>query len=141
VARRAGRGMGPWPAMEPVMLSPFPPVIGSSSPWGAIQTVEPLGPDAAFVTTASHGGLRVSLTALARLPVALRETPYSQNGWFEEDCDWALPYLALGLDAFEPDAARAPEVHQAAVRNVQRWHAPLAAVLGIAAPAEGGRGG
>ena len=120
------------------MLYPFPPAVGSSSPWGPIQTVEPLGPDAAFVTTASHGGLRVSLAAMARLPQALRETPYSQNGWFEEDCDWALPYLALGLDAFERDAARAAEVHQAAVRTVQRWHAPLAAVLGIDAPAEGG---
>ena len=120
------------------MLYPFPPAVGSPSPWGPIQTVEPLGPDAAFVTTASHGGLRVSLAAMARLPETVRETPYSQNGWFEEDCDWALPYLALGLDAFERDAARAAEVHQAAVRTVQRWHAPLAPVLGIDAPAEGG---
>src|SRR5689334_14581410 len=114
------------------MLYPFPPTCGSSSPWGPVQTVEALGPDAVSVTTASHGGLRVSLTALARLPEAIRQTGYSAGGWFEEDCDWALPYLALGLDQFEADAARAAEMHQAAVRTVQRWHPQHAALLGVA---------
>ena len=119
------------------MLSPFPPVRGGSSPWGPIQTVEPLGPDAAFVTTASHGGVRVSLTAWGQLPEAIRSTAFSDNGWFEEDCDWALPYLALGLDAFERDAARAAEVHQAAARTVQRFHPGHCALLGVATAGEG----
>jgi DNA repair protein RadC len=113
------------------MLYPFPPTRGSTSPWGPVQTVTPLGPDVVAVTTASHGGLRVSLTAFARLPEAIRETAYSANGWFEEDCDWALPYLALGLDAFEGDAARAAEVWAAAVRTVQRFHPQHAALLGV----------
>lgn len=119
------------------MLYPFPPARGSSSPWGAIQTVEPLGPDAVMVTTASHGGLRISLTALARLPEAIRETAFSRDGWFEEDCDWALPYLALGLDAYERDAARGGEVWAAAVRTVQRFHPQHAELLGVAGEAEG----
>ena len=113
------------------MLYPFPPTRGSSSPWGPIQTVEPFGPDVVSVTTASHGGLRVSLTALARLPEPIRQTAFSGNGWFEEDCDWALPYLAFGLDAFEPDAARAAEVRQAAVRTVQKYHPQHVALLGL----------
>ena len=120
------------------MLYPFPPTRGSSSPWGPIQTVTPLGPEVVAVTTASHGGLRVSLTALARLPELIRETRYSQGGWFEEDCDWALPYLALGLDAFETDAARGAEVWAAAVRAVQVYHPQPAALLGVPS-ASGGR--
>ncbi len=120
------------------MLYPFPPTRGSSSPWGPIQTVTPLGPDVVAVTTASHGGLRLSPTALARLPEPIRETRYSQGGWFEEDCDWALPYLALGLDAFEGDAARGAEVWAAAVRTVQGWHPQHAALLGVPS-ASGGR--
>jgi hypothetical protein len=120
------------------MLYPFPPTRGSSSPWGPIQTVTALGPDALWVTTASHGGLRVSLTALSRMPESIRQTAYSEGGWFEEDCDWALPYLALGLDAFEDDAARAAEVRAAAVRTVQIYHLRHAALLGV--PGEpGGR--
>jgi len=119
------------------MLYAFPPRPGSSSPWGPIQTVTPLGPDAVAVTTASHGGLRISLAALSRLPEAIRRTAYSANGWFEEDCDWALPYLALGLDAHEPDAATAAEVHAAAVRTVQRFHPNHAALLGVTAEVGG----
>lgn len=115
----------------------FPPGPGSTSPWGAIQTVTPLGPDAVEVTTASHGGLRISAAALARLPEAIRRTGYSAGGWFEEDCDWALPYLALGLDAYEPDAALAAEVHAAAVRTVQRFHPRHAPLLGVAVAREG----
>ena len=138
--RRASRpGNGPRSAPEPAMLYPFAPTLGSSSPWGPIQTVEPLGPDAAAVTTASHGGLRVSPAALARLPEAIRETPYSHDGWFEEDCDWALPYLALGLDAFELDAACAAERWAAAVRTVQRYHPQHVVLLGVKADASGGR--
>ena len=82
------------------------------------------------VSTASHGGIRVSLTALARIPEPLQATAYSGAGWFEEDCDWAIPYLALGLDAFEPDAARAAEVWAAAVHTVKRYHPQHAAALG-----------
>jgi hypothetical protein len=120
----------------PAMLYPFPPICGSSSPWGPIQTVTPLGPEAVSATTASHGGLCVSLTALARMPEATRATVYSRDGWFEEDCDWALPYLALGLDAFEGDAARAAECWSAAVRMVQRYHPQHALLLSI--PGESG---
>jgi hypothetical protein len=113
----------------------FPPTHGSSSPWGAIQTVEPLGPDVVAVTTASHGGLRVSSGGLARMPQAIQRTAYSGGGWFEEDCDWALPYLALGLDAFEPDAASAAARWAAAVHTVQRFHPQHAALLGVAGEA------
>jgi hypothetical protein len=112
------------------MIYSFPPIRGASSPWGAIQTVIPLGPDAALVTTASHGGIRVSQAALASLPKPIRKTAFSGAGWFEEDCDWALPYLSLGLDAFEPDRARGAEMWAAAVRTVQRYHAHHAALLG-----------
>lgn len=73
-----------------------------------------------------------SPAALSRLPEAIQRTRYSANGWFEEDCDWALPYLALGLDAYEPGAATAAEVHAAAIRTVQRFHSEHAALLGVA---------
>lgn len=118
------------------MLYSFPPMCGSSSPWGPIQTVTPLGPEAAVVTTASHGGLRVSLAALRRMPESIRQTAYSGDGWFEEDCDWALPYLALGLDAFEPDPGEAARQRALAIRTVRAVHPQHAALLGVAAGSE-----
>jgi hypothetical protein len=107
----------------------FPPGPGAPSPWGDIQTVTPLGADAVSVTTASHGGLCVSPAALCRIPEALRRTAFSAGGWFEEDCDWAIPYLALGLHAFEGD--RGAALRMAAVRTVRRWHAAHAEALGV----------
>ena len=118
----------------------FPPRAGAPSPWGAIQTVIPLGPDAAAVATASHGGICVSERALARIPEPLRRTAHSAGGWFEEDCDWAIPYLALGLHAF--DGERGASLRTAAERTVRRWHAPHAEALRVAAEAvdpDGGR--
>jgi hypothetical protein len=111
------------------MFTPFPPVPGGPSPWGPIQTVRSLGPDAVVVTTASHGGIFVSAEGLARVPPALRGTAYSRGGGFEEDCDWAIPYLALGLHAYEPD--RGAATLRAARRAVWRWRRGHAEALGV----------
>lgn len=113
------------------MLYPFPPTRGASSPWGSIQSVTPLGPDAVAVTTASHGGLRISLTAMTRLPKRLQRTAFSEGGWFEEDCDWAIPYLALGLDAHEADPDRGARLRNAARRTIWTYHRDHAALLGV----------
>lgn len=137
--RVAPEGMGPDRRRTPAMPYPFPPTVGSASPWGAIQQVTALGSDAVAVSTASHGGLRVSPAALACIPEPLRATPYSGGGWFEEDCDWAIPYLALGLDAFESDPERAVRLRAAARRAVWTYHRDHAGLLGVGAAADGGR--
>lgn len=72
---------------------------GSASPWGPIQTVTKLADGIVSVTTASHGGICVSPSLLAKMPV--KSTPYSEGGWFEEDCDWALVALCFPY-AFTP---------------------------------------
>jgi hypothetical protein len=131
--------MGPRPVLELAMLRPFPPTVGSSSPWGPIQTVTDLGPDAVAVTTASHGGISVSLKALARIPEPLRQTAYSGDGWYEEDCDWCIPYVALSLDAFEPEAARGATCWTAAWTTLSRYHPAQAVLLADRARPEGGQ--
>jgi hypothetical protein len=113
------------------MSHPFPPTVGSSSPWGAIQHLTPLGPDADAVSSASHGGICVSPAALARIPAPLRATRYSGAGWFEEDCDWAIPYLALGLDSFETEFGGGARQRDAARRLIWALHRPHAGRLGV----------
>jgi hypothetical protein len=114
------------------MFRTLPPREGDPSPWGLIDGARPLGPDAVVVTTPSHGGIWISPCALARIPEPLRRAPYSGGGWFEEDCDWCIPYLALGLDAFEATAERQRDVRAAALRTLQACHAAHAALLGPA---------
>jgi len=103
--------------------------VGGPSPWGAVDHVQALGPDVVAVSTPSHGGLWVSPEAMTSIPAALRATAYSSGGWFEEDCDWCIPYLALGLDRFEADPALAVESLAAARRTLRSCHAAFAGLL------------
>lgn len=115
------------------MSYPFPPTVGAYSPWGLVQSATPLGPDAVLVSTPSHGGIRVSGRALSEIPQPLRSTAYSQGGWFEEDCDWAIPYLALGLHRFEVEPGRGERLREAARRTAWTYHRAHAALLGVPA--------
>ena len=75
------------------------PKVRHSSPWGTIDhtTVFAIGGDviAVSVSTPSHGGFWVAPDHRAKLPAACRKA------WYEEDCEWAIPYVALDLGAIE----------------------------------------
>jgi len=111
------------------MFKNAPPREGDASPWGRIDNVTPLGPEAVSVTTPSHGGIWVTPDALERIPQPLRATAYSGGGWFEEDCDWCIPYLALGLHRFDGPQDRQDRVLAAARRTLRTYHAAGAVLL------------
>ncbi len=92
----------------------------SSSPWGQIQDCERLSEGVWTVSTASHGGIKLDRIRNALIPEAAR----IPGGWYEEDCDYAIPVVALGLDSeTRRDAAR---------QSIRRWQSPeiVRAVLG-----------
>ena len=111
------------------MQNHIAPVIGDFSPWGAIDHVYALGPNVVVVATPSHGGLWVSPEAMTLIPAPLRSTAYSRGGWFEEDCDWCIPYLVLALHHFEDSAERGEQVLEAARKTLRRFHADLAGLI------------
>jgi DNA repair protein RadC len=94
-----------------------------------IDSATPLGPDAVAVSTPSHGGIWVAAHALETIPEPLRVTPYSGGGWFEEDCDWCIPYLALGLHRFEEGPERGAQNLAAAQKTLWLCHKDLAGLL------------
>lgn len=61
------------------------------SPWGPVQYQENITDDIAWVGTAGHGGCKVSPKLNRTIPDHLR----NDNGWYEEDCEWAKAYVAL----------------------------------------------
>jgi hypothetical protein len=122
------------------MSRTLPPREGDSSPWGMIDSALPLGPDAISVSTPSHGGIWVSPSGMAKIPEPLRATAYSGDGWFGEDCDWCIPYQALGLHAFEPTAVLQAANRDAARRTLERCHARYADLLDIGATRAARRG-
>jgi len=113
------------------VLNPVPPKAGDLSPWGLIDTATPLGPEAVLVSTPSHGGIWISPAALARLDRRLQGTAHSSDGWYEEDCDWCIPYLALNLRAYEPDPAPGGVQATFARRVLERWHSHLVEVIDL----------
>ena len=64
---------------------------GKSSPWGKIQDVKELAAGIDCVSTAGHGGIKLDRQRNAKMPEYMRLA----GGWYEEDCEWALPALVF----------------------------------------------
>jgi hypothetical protein len=56
------------------------------SPWGPIQTKSELAPGIWSVSTAGHGGIKLSRERNAAVPAYMRR----EGGWYEEDCEWSI---------------------------------------------------
>ena len=73
--------------------------MASMSPWGEIQQTSKVITGASFVSTASHGGLRISKGLYDKLPANVKILIekdkyicfYGNYYWFEEDCAYAIP--------------------------------------------------
>ncbi len=72
---------------------------GTHTPWGAAETVTPLGTEgAAFVSTPSHGGVYLPAALAKKMPGPLVDASFLKSAtWWEEDCDAAWPMLVLHL--------------------------------------------
>lgn len=55
---------------------------GSNTPWGEADHVESVADGIDFVSTASHGGYKLSRDRNATIPPVFRQ----RSGWYEEDC-------------------------------------------------------
>lgn len=62
-----------------------------NTPWGKAQEKIPYAPGVTFYGTPSHGGFKVSKSAMALMPPHLR----TADGWYEEDCEWSMVALAF----------------------------------------------
>lgn len=61
------------------------------TPWGAAQHTDEVMPGVLYVSTASHGGYHLTPELNARIPEQVRRP----DGWYEHDCDAALPAYFL----------------------------------------------
>jgi len=61
--------------------------MATSTPWGASQYSESLCRGIVSYGTAGHGGVHLSPTRNCVVPEYMRNA----NGWYEEDCEWAIP--------------------------------------------------
>lgn len=66
------------------------------TPWGESQHVEHIADGIVSVDTASHGGIRLSAERIKQLPASALTAVFNKSGvWWEEDCDWCIPWLVF----------------------------------------------
>ena len=73
-----------------------------NTPWGMSQTVTEVCDGIVWVSTASHGGMKLDRKQNARIPGYMR----SSGGWYEEDCDWCIPGVVLNAEHSRTERAK-----------------------------------
>lgn len=86
------------------------PKVGSPSPWGRIDHTDNLADGIVQVGTPSHGGIHLAAALNAAMPEVFR----SRDGWYEEDCEWALVAL-IYPHAFDAKS------QESAHKTVKNW--------------------
>src|SRR6188474_2635454 len=94
------------------------------SPWGAVDHATEFAPGIWHVETASHGGIYLSAERRAAFPDNLWGAgafeDQRRSGWFEEDCDWCLVYLAFFRE--EPNVNHGGATYRMALECAKHWH-------------------
>lgn len=84
------------------------------SPWGPVQDEHRIAPGITFVSTASHGGFKVDKRLNEKIPKSMRQ----ENGWYEEDVDWAVIPI-IYPDPFDADT------RDRAIAMLKQWRPEL----------------
>jgi hypothetical protein len=91
--------------------------VHDETPWGAADFVDEVGPGIYIVSTSSHGGMHLSDEINARIPDYMRR----DSGWYEEDCEIAIPCWILGKAAFTNEHTHKYIDSGEAKKTVQQW--------------------
>ena len=97
---------------------------GQSSPWGRVQSCGMVAPGIGWVSTASHGGIKLDRKRNAEVPEYMR----TAGGWYEEDCEWAIPYVvheaSILLCAIAKGDSREVDIINSRTHKacLERWH-------------------
>ena len=73
----------------------------SNTPWGSVQGQDILADGIIQVYTAGHGGIVLSDSRqrqLLKKGVAPKSNWLGSNKYWEEDCDWAVPFFHFSND-------------------------------------------
>ena len=100
-----------------------------NSPWGPVQDSFELAAGIVEISTASHGGIWPS--AERQKEIGRCEGNFLGSvEWWEEDCDWAVPYAFFSRDIRAYGTAyRFEDNLKAAVATVRRHHPKFVARL------------
>ncbi len=97
------------------------PHVGMRTPWGKAQTCDKMFEGCWDVTTAGHGGLKLSAALQRLIPAKWR----CSGGWYEEDCE-ALIVRWFFFDRFDMSPAVRPVLLAGLKASIIKWWPDLA---------------
>lgn len=97
--------------------------MATSTPWGPAQQSRKIAPGIMEYSTAGHGGIHLSESRLAQLPEGARKPMWAGRGWYEEDCDWAVPFLSFPAE-FEANLGDRYEMSKRIAEQTIRMYYP-----------------
>lgn len=95
------------------------------TPWGHTETLGVLIQGVSVVTTASHGGMRLSLARQQAMKILGMPAEWVRE-WYEEDCEVAAVILAFSSEFDPPVVAEAYKMVQNIDEGNWRWGELLA---------------
>lgn len=105
------------------------PGEGDRSPWGTIDSVHEECPGIYSVGTPGHGGVWVAPDLRKHLPAE-----YRRRAWFEEDCEYAIPFTIFAL---EIKRFTGRDVFESAVASWKAWNPDsFESFFGVVIPVE-----
>ena len=92
------------------------------TPWGESDSQEVLAEGIISYVTPSHGGIWLPSERQASLPKGIDNFTHDLR-WWEEDCDWSVPYVYFAKDIKEHGHAyRFEENLDAAKATLKHYH-------------------
>lgn len=93
-----------------------------NTPWGNSDYQKTIAPGIVEVGTPSHGGIWLSPERVAQLPLGIDNFLHDLR-WWEEDCDWCIPYVIFADDIRAHGQAYKFESNLLIAREtLERWH-------------------
>jgi hypothetical protein len=94
--------------------------MGTRTPWGISDSVEKLAVGINFYGTPSHGGIGLSDTRTTEIANFYKRNHITLSNWvgnpqwWEEDCDWAIPFLYFwdDIEKYAKDAGESFNYHE-----------------------------
>ena len=98
------------------------------TPWGQADGAEVLAEGIISYSTPSHGGIWLSAERQKRMPDI--DNFLHSKQWWEEDCDWAIPYVVFADDIQRHGTAyKFEENLNSAMRTANKSHPSIFALV------------
>jgi hypothetical protein len=104
--------------------------MATFTPWGTAQQSRKIAHGIMEYSTAGHGGIHLSEKRMEHLRSIGADKPlWAGYGWYEEDCDWCVPFLAFPEEFKAYWGDQYEEVLEIAKSTLRNVHPNLVGIL------------